>query len=188
MAKTGKQIQSDVYQLLRDSTLYTQISGEVYRSGFRPRDSRLEDAEVIFTAGLTDQIQSGVVTVNIFVPDIDPWGNGVLVEDSQRTEELEGLAQAWVDSLTAEVSNYKFELQQTIFTEEEKEINQHFVVVRLRYEYFGDDNDPMIIPQPAYIDALDTDDDDSYLPLLITEDGENAVEVVPVNIKKQSIN
>ena len=64
MAKTGKQIQGDVYQLLRDSTLYTMISGEVYRSGNRPRDSKKEDAEVIFTTGLTDQIQSGVVTVN----------------------------------------------------------------------------------------------------------------------------
>jgi len=188
MAKTGKQIQGDVYQLLRDSTLYTMISGEVYRSGNRPRDSKKEDAEVIFTTGLTDQIQSGVVTVNIFVPDIDPWGNGVMVEDSQRTEQLEKYAQAWVESLTAEVSNYKFELQQTIFTEEEPQIHQHFVVVRLRYEYYGDDDDPMIIPQTAYIDALDTEDNDDYMPLLITEDGENAVEVLPVNPKKLSNN
>ena len=94
MAKTSKQVQGDVYKLLRDSTLYTMISGEVYRSGMRPRDSRLEDAVVIFTAGLPTQIQTGIVTVNIFVPDIDPYDNGVLVEDSERTEEVERLAQA----------------------------------------------------------------------------------------------
>jgi|GEM_PF-164191 len=187
MAKTGKKIQSDVYQLLRDSTLYTIISGEVYRGGFRPRDSRLEDAEVIFTTGLTDQIQSGVVTVNIFVPDIDPWGNGVLVEDSERTEQLEAYAQAWVDSLTAEVSNYKFELQQTIFTEEEPQIHQHFVVVRLRYEYFGDDDDPITIPQAALIDATDEDGNEGYDPLLITEDGASVVEIMPVNNKKNNV-
>lgn len=139
MAKTGKQVQGDIYRLFKGSTLYTMISGDVYRNGYRPRDSRLEDAVVTFTAGLPDQIQTGVVTVNIFVPDIDPYDNGVLVEDGRRTEELERLAQAWVDSLTAAVSCYKFKLMQTIYTEEEAEINQHFIVVKLAYEYFGND-------------------------------------------------
>lgn len=139
MAKTGKQVQGDIYRLFKGSTLYTMISGDVYRNGYRPRDSRLEDAVVTFTAGLPDQIQTGVVTVNIYVPDIDPYDNGVFVEDGQRTEELERLAQAWVDSLTVAVSCYKFKLMQTIYTEEEAEINQHFIVVKLAYEYFGND-------------------------------------------------
>lgn len=139
MAKTGKQVQGDIYRLFKGSTLYTMISGDVYRNGYRPRDSRLEDAIVTFTTGIPDQIQTGVVTVNIFVPDIDPYKNGVLVEDGRRTDELERLAQAWVDSLTAAVSCYKFKLMQTIYTEEEAEINQHFIVVKLGYEYFEKD-------------------------------------------------
>lgn len=102
MAKTSKQIQGDVYRLLKDSVLATQISGGVYRSGNRPRDSKKEDAVVIFTSGLPDEIQTGVVTVNIFVPDIDPNDDGVLLEDSERTEELERLAEEWVKSLTAD--------------------------------------------------------------------------------------
>ena len=52
MAKTSKQIQGDVYRLLQDSVLSGMISGEVYRSGYRPRDSNREDAVVIFTTGL----------------------------------------------------------------------------------------------------------------------------------------
>lgn len=136
MAKTGKQVQGDIYQLLKGSTICSMISGDVYRNGYRPRNSSLEDAVVTFTAGLPDQIQTGVVTVNIYVPDIDPYDNGVLVEDGQRTEELERLAAEWVDSLTAAVSCYAFRLQQTIYTEEEAEINQHFVVVKLGYKYF----------------------------------------------------
>ena len=139
MAKTGKQVQGDIYRLFKGSTLYTMISGDVYRNGYRPRDSRLEDAIVTFTTGIPDQIQTGVVTVNIFVPDIDPYKNGVLVEDGRRTEELERLAQAWVDSLTAAMSCYKFKLMQTIYTEEEADINQHFIVVKLGYEYFEKD-------------------------------------------------
>lgn len=139
MAKTGKQIQGDIYDFLRSSALAGAISGEVYRNGYRSRDSRKEDAIVTFTAGLPDQIQTGVVTVNIYVPDIDAYGNGTWVEDGRRTEEMEKLAQAWADSLTAELSCYKFQLQQTIYTEEASEINQHFVVVKLKYEYFGED-------------------------------------------------
>ena len=178
MAKTSKQVQGDVYRLLKDSTLYTLISGEVYRNGYRPRDSRKEDAVVIFTTGLPDEIQTGVVTVNIFVPDIDPYNNGVWVEDGARTEELEKLADAWVESLTAEVSNYKFKLQQTIYTEEDKDIRQHFVVVKLKYKYFGDTDAPLIIPQAALIDAYDSRENDDYTPILLTEDG-GTVEVFP---------
>ena len=138
MVKTSKQVQGDIYCMLKDSTLYTMISGEVYRQGYRPRDSQKEDAVVIFTTGLSNQIQTGVVTVNIFVPDIDPYENGVWVEDGERTEEIERLAEKWVESLTTDKSCYKFELQQTIYTEEEAEINQHFIVIKLKYEYFDD--------------------------------------------------
>lgn len=183
MAKTSRQVQGDIYNLLKDSTLYTMISGDVYRKGCRPRDSRKEDAVVIFTTGLPEQIQTGVVTVNIYVPDIDPYGNGVPVEDGKRTEEIERLAQQWVDSLTAEVSCYKFRLQQTIYTEEEADICQHFVVVKLKYEYFGDDYAPLNIPQAAMIDATDADGDKGYMPVLGTEDGGTLV-TQPV-IKKQ---
>lgn len=124
--------------MFKHSTLYSMISGDVYRNGYRPRDSRSEDAVVAFATGLSDEIETGIVAVNIFVPDIDPFGNGVLVEDGARTAQLELAAAQWVDSLTADKSNYRFALQQTIYTEEEAALSQHFVVVKLRYQYFGD--------------------------------------------------
>ncbi|WP_418202506.1 hypothetical protein [Bacteroides sp.] len=136
MAKTAKQVQTDIIALLRGSELAAEISGEVYRNGLRPRDSRLEDAVVIFTTGLPDEIETGVVTVNIYVPDIDPYENGVLVEDGERTEKLEILAQGWVDSLLGSGTNYVFELRQTIYTEAEPDIKQHFVVVKLGYRLY----------------------------------------------------
>ena len=132
---TAKQVQNDIYQMLRTSTLSSMISGAVYKSGYRPRDSKEEDAVVIFTAGTPGEVQRGVVTINIFVPDIDPFENGLLVEDGERTAELEKAAAEWVETLTADKSNYKFRLQQTIYTEAEAEINQHFVVVILQYDY-----------------------------------------------------
>lgn len=149
MAKTSKQIQGDVYRLLKNSTLSSMISGDVYRgdgkTSNRLRDSRKEDAVVIFTSGLSGDIQTGVVTVNIYVPDVDPYDNGVFVEDGQRAEEIERLANDWVNSLTADKSCYKFRLQQTIYTEAEPDINQHFIVVKLHYEFFGSDDAPLNI-------------------------------------------
>ena len=134
--KTGKEIQGDVMDLLRGSGLAAMVSGAVYRNGFRPRDSKLEDIIVTFTAGLSEQIQTGVVTVNIYVPDIDPWKNGVLVEDGARCAEIERAAAEWAESLSAATSNYRFSLNQTIGTYEEPEIEQHFISVKLKYELF----------------------------------------------------
>lgn len=134
MAKTAKQVQTDIIELIRNSELAADISGEVYRNGYRHRDSRLEDIVVTFTTGLPDEIQTGVVTINVYVPDIDPYGNGVLVEDGERTEALEILSQKWVDSLMGSGTNYVFKLRQTIYTEAEQDINQHFVVIKLGYK------------------------------------------------------
>jgi hypothetical protein len=138
MKKTGKQVQSDIIALLEGSVLANAINGKIYRStpdsSYRPRDSKSEDILVIFTTGLPDQIETGIVTLNIYIPDIENPDNGVLVEDGHRCEEFEIAASIWVESLTADKSDYKFELQQTIYTESEPEINQHFVVVKLRYE------------------------------------------------------
>lgn len=135
MNKTGRQIQGDIYQLLRDSTLAENISGKVYRRGYRPRDSRKEDAIVAFTTGLAGQIQKGIITVSIYVPDIDPYGNGVLTEDGVRLEQIEALAAEWVEEISYSSSAYKFRLQQTIYTEDEAVINQHFVVIKLGFEF-----------------------------------------------------
>lgn len=135
MAMTSRQIQGDIYRMLKGSLLAGSISGEVYREGYRPRDSRSEDAIVIFTTGTAGEVQSGVVTVNIYVPDIDPYDNGTWLEDGERTSEIELLAQQWVDGLTCDKSRYRFRLRQTIYTAEEPEIRQHFVVVKLGYDY-----------------------------------------------------
>jgi hypothetical protein len=139
--KTGKQVQSDIMALLKSSPLTQEVSknnGKVYRFGYRPRDSKAEDIVVAFTAGLPDQIETGMVTINIFIPDIDTadTDNGVMLEDGKRSDELETAAAEWVESLTVGKSDYKFALQQTIYTEAEPEIKQHFVVVKLKYEFY----------------------------------------------------
>ncbi len=136
MEKTGSDVEDYIYQLLRHSDLAGIINGTIYKEGLRPRDSETEDAVVIFTAGLPGQTQTGIVTVNIFVPDIDPYDSGVTVKDGERCREIEAASQQWVDSLTAGMTNgYLIRLNDTIKTEDEPEIRQHFVAIKLKYKY-----------------------------------------------------
>lgn len=136
MTKTAKQIVGDVIELIKGSLLQAAVNGKIYRGNkgksYRPAGSKKEDIVVYFTTGDPSQMQQGVVTINIYVPDTAHGDS--YAEDGKRSEELEIIAQAWVSSLTADKSDYRFKLMQTIYTEAEPEINQHFVVVKLKYD------------------------------------------------------
>lgn len=132
---TAHKVQTDIMALLADSELCAEVSGEVYRNGYRPRDSRLEDIVVAFISGTPAQVERGAVTLNIFVPDITPYDNGIYVEDGRRTSYIEVLADRWVQTLTTSRANYKFKLLRTISTDNDEAIHQHFVVVQLEYQF-----------------------------------------------------
>lgn len=161
-AKTSKEVQGDFMDMLKswplttdqhsistlpytlpfllgESTMADCVSGEVYRQGLRPRDSRKEDITVGFVAGVPGQIQSGAIAICIYVPDIDPYDNGVMVEDMQRTAQLELLAQDWFDSVRvpALANGYNIALQNTIATLADEPVQQHFVSVMLKYQYYN---------------------------------------------------
>lgn len=135
---TAKEIQTFFFDLIKASPIATAVNGSVYRHGLRPRDSKLEDITVSFVSGLTNQIQTGVIAVCIYVPDIDPYGNGVYVEDGSRTATLERIAQNWIDSHPAGTSDYYLSLQDTIATIEDEQIHQHFVSIMIHYDLFNE--------------------------------------------------
>lgn len=132
---TAHKVQDDIMALLRESELVDYVTGEVYREGYRPRDSRKEDIVVIFVTGTPEQVERGAVTLNIYVPDITPYNNGVYVEDGLRVSQIEHLADLWVQSLKARRTNYLFNLLRTISTMREETTHEHFVVVQLEYTY-----------------------------------------------------
>lgn len=132
---TAHKVQTDIMALLADSELCAEVSGKVYRAGYRPRDSRLEDIVVTFVTGTPSQVERGAVTLNIYVPDITPYNDGVYVEDGHRTSYIEEIADRWVQSLTTSRTNYRFNLLRTISTDNDEAIHQHFVVVQLEYRY-----------------------------------------------------
>ena len=145
---TAKQIQSDFLGFVNtvqyahasaNKTLAQRVNGKVYRAGLRPRDSRKEDITVAFLTGREYDYATGFVVISIYVPDLRPYkDNGVWVEDMKRTAELEAAAAAWVEALTAgKTPGYLVDPDQTISTEDDAEINQHFVCIRLRYNYYN---------------------------------------------------
>lgn len=131
---TGKEVENYLLDELSKSALAEDITGRVYRRGARPRGSKLEDIEVSYTAGTSDEISEGFVTVNIFVRDVNPWVNAVYVENGDRLTKLEELAGEWVDGLP--VYPYRFELRNAIYTMEAAETHEHFVAIHLRYEIY----------------------------------------------------
>lgn len=132
--RTSKDIQTDLLALLYDSRLARAVSGEVYRGGQRPRDSKLEDITLRVTSATASQRQEGVAVVNVFVPDIPVGKTATLTEDARRTAELERVATAWAEALTADVTgDYLIRLDSAVYTMQEEERKEHFIVVRLRF-------------------------------------------------------
>lgn len=135
MARTESQIVDDVISLLKGTPLAGMLTGEICRESERAKDSRLEDTIVYLASATASQVQSGTVVINIFVDDFDARGDGVAVKNGQRCKEIEEAAQQWFDTLTAEKSNYLWELAQAISADNEPSIRQHFVVIRMRFKY-----------------------------------------------------
>lgn len=138
MAKTGQQIITDVIGLLQQSELNMYANGKIYREGMRPRDSRAEDIVAIYTTGYAGQIATGVVTINVYVPDIAPYDDaGVLVSDGARCAQLEGYAQRMVDTWDAGKGDYRWSLREIIHTNHDDDIHQSFIVIKMNYEFIN---------------------------------------------------
>lgn len=129
--KTGAEIESDVYNIIKTSALKTAITGTLYRDGLRPLGAITEDIVVSFLTGIDDQIQSGVVNVNIYVLDIDN-GSEVLVKNTTRCKALEIIANTVIQGLIP--NEYRFKLASIIQTFKAEGINQHFVNCKIKFQ------------------------------------------------------
>ena len=135
--KTASEIEGDVYTLLKNGSLRSALSGGVYREGTRPKDSKKEDAIVEFSTGFSEQIETGIVTIMIYVPDVNVRNDGTLIKNGARIQALEQYARNWINGLGTKITvGHKFELARTIMSFPEPEIKQHFISVKLKYKYF----------------------------------------------------
>lgn len=129
--KTEKQVERDFFTFIRESELGQGIRGTVYRPEMRPADADTEDLVVKFLAGLDEQIQSGVVIINIYVPDI-PFGNdGRKVEDITRVDELEKLIRGFVDN--NDNTEYWMQTDGSPRSTAIENIEQHLIYARIKF-------------------------------------------------------
>ena len=131
MIKTEKQIERDFFSFISQSSLGKSIKGKVYRKGMRPANAQTEDLIVKFLAGLDEQIQSGVVILNLYVPDIPFGKDGRKVEDMARVEELEGLIQSFVND--NDNTEYWMQTDGTPASMEVENIEQHLIFARIKF-------------------------------------------------------
>lgn len=130
MIKTETRIERDFYSFVKNSDLGKAIRGKVYRSEMRPTNATTEDLIVKFLAGLDEQVQTGVVIFNLYVPDI-PHADGRMVPDKNRIGKLEELILAFVE--TAGGTEYWLETDATPTTMRNEEIEQHFIYARIKF-------------------------------------------------------
>lgn len=130
MIKTEMQIERDFYSFVKNSDLGKAIKGKVYRPEMRPANATTEDLIVKFLAGLDEQVQTGVVIFNLYVPDI-AHADGRMVPDKNRIGKLEELLLAFVE--TAGGTEYWLETDTTPTTMRNEEIEQHFIYARIKF-------------------------------------------------------
>lgn len=130
-AKTPSQIERDFYALINASNLGRSIKGKVYRPGMRPANATSEDIVVKFLAGEDEQVQTGVVICNVYVPDI-AGTDGRMVIDHERIATLEELAIDFVNGSSQ--TEYLLKTDGSMSTYYNEEIEQHLINVRIRFQ------------------------------------------------------
>jgi hypothetical protein len=131
MKKTGGNIETDIYNLLSSGLKTICSTGNVYKSEGRGKNATTEDAVVIFMGGLDDQVQEGIVTVNIFINDIDN-GTGTKVKDAGTCRSVESSLLSLIDSATT--TEYELTRKSIIQTFAVEEIDQHFVNAKIQFK------------------------------------------------------
>lgn len=134
MIKSEAQIEQDVYDLLKPYLEDGLISGKVYKDECRPGDAVTEDAVIAVSNASADQIQTGHVMVNIYVPDIDN-GSGFPVPNKGRLAELSALHEDMCCQLNDSTSDeYAFCPGRAARIIQEPDIRQHFASMDIEFQ------------------------------------------------------
>lgn len=141
MIKSAKHIERDLWTYLKNGELSSSrsgVNGGFYRGDTRPDGSTLEDVVVKYLSGYDEQFQTGIVIVNIYVPDIAVSKYERKLANTKRLEQLsELLTNSIEDNYDTEYGWYVEETPQILDADE---INQHFVNARVRFNRFTERN------------------------------------------------
>lgn len=128
--KTEIEVEHDFYSFIKNGSLGNTIKGSVYRPDMRPANAKTEDLIVKFLAGLDEQIQTGVVILNIYVPDAKNT-DGRMVRDAARIGVLQAAIRDFVDK--NDETEYWMETDGTPTSMKNEEIGQWCVTARIHF-------------------------------------------------------
>lgn len=129
--KTTLDLVSVVYDQLKSSSLKSAISGNVYKFK-RPVNSDSEDVVINSLPITNEQLQTAVVNVNVFVPNV-PVMSGGSESGFPDLVRLQALAAIAISELKDRISgDYTWDVQQMTVIEDE-ESGQYFANIRLQF-------------------------------------------------------
>lgn len=131
MIKTEQQIERDFYTLIVNSPLGEAVNKRVYRDGMRPANATTEDLVIKFLSGIDEQVQTGVVILNLYVPDVACSESGIKVKDAARIAVLEELILSFVNDNTD--TEYWMQTDGTPTSMFNEEIKQHLIYSRIKF-------------------------------------------------------
>lgn len=128
--KTAEEVEGDIYTAV-SKYLKGRTDGEAYRRGARPTNrGDKEDAVVSFLSGLDGQVQTGVVVVNVYVPN-ERRGDSYSVKNVARST---AVARTLLNMLKEmRISGYDLRTERTVQTEEDNGATR--VTLRIKYKY-----------------------------------------------------
>lgn len=128
--KTEQDIERDFYRFVSESEIGRTIRGSIYRDGMRPANADTEDLVVKFLEGTDAQFQSGIMVLNLYVPDIT-MGKGRKSKDFKRIAELQNAINSFFDVGCG--NEYEITKDATPKTLRNEDIGQHFIYVRIKF-------------------------------------------------------
>lgn len=127
--KTEAEILDDISRYIASTNLKEQITGDVYTDK-RPTNSVKEDIFVHVLATLPAQIQTALINVRIYVPNLQRQTDSV--RDKRRIRELSRLA---TDILSSHIQDGWYIVMEEQSVEESVDNRQHIIINRLHYKY-----------------------------------------------------
>lgn len=130
MIKTQIDIERDFFGMITQA-VGRDLRGKVYRAEMRPDNARTEDAVVKLLAARDDQIQTGTVILNVYIPDITLAG-GRSVANTERIATIERLIVDYIDGGPS--SEYHLETDGSPMAIAIEGTAQHVVTARINYK------------------------------------------------------
>lgn len=126
--KVEAEIERDFYAMLKKHNFANLLRGSIYRKDMRPPKSREEDAVVSFFAGYDSQVQTGYITIDVYVPRKNQK------IDLERITDLEIELNKFIHE--TDLGEYRVEDGSSMRTYYNEDLNQDFIVSRIPFKRY----------------------------------------------------